>query len=203
MKAYMTVDEVVAFYSGNELRMRVGALLLLLSAPFFILWASSFANFLRRIGGVDSLGWIIQIGVAGVCAVILWLPGLLLATIVYRPDRDPQTLVLMNDLLWLSITGLWQCFIAIAIGFGFTVLTDRSPKPLFPRWIAYTNFLVMLAYFPAGGVHFVLSGAFAWHGFFGFWVPTIAYGFQFTADTMVILSAIDVVYKEKEKALTL
>jgi hypothetical protein len=54
---------------------------------------------------------------------------------------------------------------------GFAILGDTSPKPVFPRWIAYLNFWVAILFQPGALVPLFKHGPFAWDGLLAFWMP--------------------------------
>ena len=56
----------------------------------------------------------------------------------FRPDRDPELIMLLNDLAWITFIApvgmvVAQCLLlALAIYFDNTV-----PSPVFPRWVGH------------------------------------------------------------------
>ena len=58
----------------------------------------------------------------------------------FRPDRDPQLIMLLNDLAWITFTAPVGMIIAQNLCLGLAVLLDDQPRPIFPRWVAYFSF---------------------------------------------------------------
>jgi hypothetical protein len=106
--------------------------------------------------------------------VINLIPQLMMAWLGYRPEiRDPGTTQSLNDLAWFLLFTPIAPFMIQNIAIGVAVLAD--PRQIFPRWVAYLNFWVAIAFVPDILAYFFFQGAFAWNGIFVFWLALVAY----------------------------
>ena len=115
-----------------------------------------------------------DLGAMGVLAFLL--PIMIWCTIAFRPDRDPQLMLLFNDLAWLMLTTIVSPAIVQNIAIGLAILGDKNPIRVFPKWAAYFNFWIATSFMPALIVPFFKTGPFAWDGIIGFWVPLVDFG---------------------------
>ena len=108
----------------------------------------------------------------------------------FRPDRDPQLIMLLNDLAWITFTAPVGMIIAQNLCLGLAVLLDDQPRPIFPRWVAYFSFGVGLVIAPSVCAAVVQSGPLAWNGVVSFWLRIISYGVFLVVMFFVLQSAI-------------
>jgi len=114
-----------------------------------------------------------QLLMAAVTVVINMFPQLLFAIAAFRVERDPADIVLLNDVAWLLLfTGVTP-FMIQNVAIGVAILRDRTE--VFPRWLAYLNFLVALSFVPDVMAYFFKTGPFAWNGVFVFWLALTTY----------------------------
>jgi hypothetical protein len=123
----------------------------------------------------------------GISCSVFILPDLFLAIATFGPDRDPQVLYMLNDLFWITLTAPWEPLLTLSVAFSFAILADRSTKPVFPRWLAYGNLLVMAIFIPSTGLNFVHTGLLAWHDGLSFWPPVVCYGLSLIFDCIFLL----------------
>ena len=115
----------------------------------------------------------LQLGSGVAASAFVMLPVMIWNTAVFRADRSPDMILMLHDLatfatyLPFSVATLNAAVIAVAI------LSDRSAKPVFPRWLGFYNLLTGLSYIPMGLIGFFKGGPFASDGLIGWWVPTI------------------------------
>ena len=103
--------------------------------------------------------------------VFVTVPMVFLMVVGFRPDRPVELTQLMNDLSFILALTTVMGFTVQNILIGLAVIQDRSTTPIFPRWVAYFNFWLALAFVPAAVSPFFKTGPFAWNGVFSFWVP--------------------------------
>jgi hypothetical protein len=130
--------------------------------------------------------------------MFFFIPAGLFLVTAYRPDRSPELTYLMNDMCWIMAVIPWGPAFIQNIIIAVAALTDKSPQPIFPRWLAYLNIWVSIAYIPGGLLPFFKSGPFAWNGIFVFWLAGSVFIIWFVAMTAMLLKAID--RQEKEAA---
>ncbi len=100
-----SVAEIAAMYDSDYMRIRIGMLLVMLSALVFLPFAATMAQYISRIErGAGILTYTFLLGAAG-NMVLSFYPAIWWLTAAYRPDRDPNLLLLMNDMSWLQFLG--------------------------------------------------------------------------------------------------
>ena len=118
----------------------------------------------------------------------------------FRPDRDPQLVMLLNDLAWITFTAPVGMIIAQNLCLGLAVLLDDQPSPIFPRWVAYFSFGVAVVIAPSVCAAVVQSGPLAWNGLVSFWLRIISYAVFLVVMFFVLRSAIQRERTEKSDA---
>lgn len=165
--------EVVDFFTGEPNRVMSGFVLsslgVVLAAPMFVV----ISLHLLRIEGRTPLMAFTQLVMAAVTVVINLFPQMIFAIAAFRTDRDPGDIVLLNDLAWLLLfTGIMP-FIVQNVAIGIAIIRDSSG--VFPRWLAFVNFWVAVAFLPDVLAYFFKTGPFAWNGVMVFWLALSAY----------------------------
>jgi len=131
----------------------------------------------------------IQLG-TGMLGVLLFIfPVMVMQTAAFRPDRDPDFLLLLNDLAWIPFVGVFMLAVVQNIAIGVCAFQDPTGK-VFPRWLGYFNIWVALLFLPAALLYFFKTGPFAWDGVFVFWVPLSIFGAWFFVMFFVTRKAI-------------
>lgn len=118
----------------------------------------------------------------------------------FRPDRDPQLIMLLNDLAWITFTAPVGMIIGQNLCLGLAVLLDDQPRPIFPRWVAYFSFGVALVIAPSVCAAVVQTGPLAWNGLVSFWLRIISYAVFLIVMFFVLRSAIKRERTEKSDA---
>lgn len=168
MSPSMTPEEVAAFFQDNVATLRgvvifcnvIGATLV----PFFAIIA---VQMLRVINSspVFAYSYIICVGI-GLTSFILadycW------GVAVYRPERDPQLLSLLNDMAWLFFVTPVGLLAVQNLCLAMAIYLDARPEPVFPRWVAHFNVVTALLMLPGAFAILVKRGPFAWDGALSF-----------------------------------
>jgi hypothetical protein len=171
----MSADEVAAFYTEHAGGIRLGMILGLLGLTGWGTLVGAISAQMSRMRTTSSLGRNLQLGAGMIGLLTVMLPIMIFGAIAFRPDRDPAVSQGLNDLGWLIIIPAFPTFLAQFLGLAVGTLTDRSPRPVYPRWVAYFNIWVGLAFVPGGIAYFFKSGPFSWNGLFAFWVAAGAF----------------------------
>jgi hypothetical protein len=149
MSPDMSAADVVAYYQAHLNGIRVASILFMISPAFFIAFS------------------------AGVFVVLPFLPVAIFWTAAaFRLDRPAEITQALNDVAWLFdvMPGAPAAFQPILI--GFAILSDRNEVKVFPRWLAYFNFLTGIVFMFGCVAGFTKTGWFAWNGLIPFWLPT-------------------------------
>jgi hypothetical protein len=121
----------------------------------------------------------------------LTIPAMLWTVAAFRPDRDPQITQLVNDLAWLFWIMVASVPILQNILFGLCVLSDKMPKPLFPRWFGYFQFWIALGLLPATVITFFKTGPLSWNGLISFWFVVVLFGVFIVVEVLCLFRAVN------------
>lgn len=164
--------EVANFYQANTTAIRLGLVITALSCAFYYPWIAALSIQINRIPGMKIHAWLQLIsGATG--AFIIYLPMMLWLVASFRLDRDPELILVINDLGWLIFTTTVAPFLVQMLAIAFAILSDRGSPPVFPRWLGFFNLAVPTLFFLATLIVFFKTGPLAWNGVLAFWVPII------------------------------
>jgi hypothetical protein len=167
--------QIAELYQQNTWQIRLGALLMMACSAFIVPFAAAISVQMKRMEGSSPVLTYTQLASGSLGIVFFILPAMLWTIAAYRPSRDPQLILLLNDMGWLIFLMPFTSFIVQNISIGLAVLSDRSEHPVFPRWVGFFNFWVAVLFVPGGLITFFKTGPFAWDGLFAFWVPLIVF----------------------------
>jgi hypothetical protein len=154
MSSELGPDEIVAFYQQHRVGIRIAAMFSLFCSGLMMMFAAAISAQLQRIEG-RTTPWVFVQLMGGVMGNMPFaLTGIIWTVAALRPGRSPEVTQAINDLAWFVLempapTAVIQFFAIICV-----VLGDHSKDPVFPKWVAYLNILVALAFLPgvAGGL---------------------------------------------------
>jgi hypothetical protein len=185
-----TASEIAALYASDYTRIRIGMVVVMISALVFVPFGAVLGQFLARIeGGAGVLTYSCLLGSAGTM-MLTFYPAIWWLVAAFRPDRAADSIYLMNDLAWLQLVGGVTVFLAMPLSVLVAALADRSARPVFPRWCGYANGWLALLIVPDQLLFFFHRGPFAWNGIFGLWIPFAAFGGFHVLNFWVIRKAI-------------
>jgi hypothetical protein len=175
MSSELRPEEVVAFYQQHRVGIRIAAIFSLFCSGFMMMFAAAISAQLQRIEG-RTTPWVFVQLMGGVMGNIPFaLTGIIWTVAAFRPDRSPEVTQAINDLAWFVLempapTAAIQFLAIICV-----VLGDHSNDPVFPKWVAYLNILVALAFLPgvAGGL-LVDYKTMDWNGAIAYSLPGAA-----------------------------
>ncbi|WP_372748510.1 hypothetical protein, partial [Litorivivens sp.] len=164
----LSPEEVAAFFKENLTAMRgvvifgniIGALLV----PLFALIA---VQMLRVVNSspIFAYAYIIAAGI-GITAFIL--ADFAWGIALFRPDRDPQLISLLNDMAWFFLVAPVGCVFVQNLCLAGSIYLDARPDPVFPIWVAHFNIVTGLLMLPAAFSLLYKTGPLAWDGSISF-----------------------------------
>ena len=177
----LTPEQVVTIYSQNTFMVRFGLVVAMFGSALLVPYAVAISGQLKRIDGAKALADTQMVSCA-LLSLEFIVPIAVWISISYRFDGHAAEIVrALHDLGWiLFMTVIWSLWIQL-VCIGAAILIDRKPKPTYPRWLAYVNFMTSLAIIPAGLVLFFKDGPFAWNGLFGIYVPILFFAIWFAS----------------------
>ena len=170
-----SAEEIAAIYQSNANGIRAGTLMCLFGMIFFYPYAGVIYAQMRRIEearGDPPFNSILQL-VCGACAYTIGLvfPLMMWGIAAFRPDRNVEITLVLNDLAWLFATMIFSPYIPQFLAFAIEILRDKQPVPLFPRWVGWLNVWIAVSGIPVLFIFFFKTGPFAWNGIISFWLP--------------------------------
>ena len=167
---------VMELYQQNQLRIQLGAVVMLVSGALFPPFFAIVAAFMRRIEGKVAPLATTQVIAASLTSTLFYLGAMLLAITALRPARMPGELtVLMNDISWIVLVSPGAAASVMTLSFALAILGDGGDAPVLPRWSGYFSLWTAILSIPAQMAVMFLSGPFAWNGLLSFWVGGIAF----------------------------
>lgn len=191
MSPALSADQVAAFYQEHVTGIRVGAALIFLSSIFYILFTAVISGQMRRIPGIHATVLSAQLAAGSFAGLTFLVPAMLFSVTAFRPERLAESTLLLNDMSWILLVIAWAPFLPQYVAFAVGILSDASPNPLFPRWLAYTDIWVVILFVPAIMLPFFKTGLFAWNGLIVFWVPAVVFGVMFVVNTVCLWKALN------------
>lgn len=170
-----TAVEVSAFLTENRTGILWAVVIMGLIAPLFYAFAVVTSLQMKRIEGGWGILTMIQLTTAVVAPTGWVYPLAVLATAAYRPERDPELMLMMSDQYWLTYVGVAVIFSLNIVSIGLAAIADKRANPIFPRWFGYFNFFMALAFLPGVFIYLFTEGPLAWNGLFALWIPACAF----------------------------
>lgn len=167
----LTGAELAQLFEHHRNAIRGGQLLCLVAASLYLPWCAVMSVQMARVEGeFPVLAWL-NFGGALLLVAFFFLCSMLWEVAAYRPDVDPQMLRMLNDFSWLTFVMVYPEYVVQLVAIAVVGFMDKRPRPLLPRWACFVTLWVALAGVGGGFATFFTTGAFAWNGLIGFWVP--------------------------------
>jgi len=192
--------DIAAHYQAHATGIRLGAGLMLISSMFYASYTGVISAQMQRIPGVHQTVVNTQLAAGAFACLTFLVPAMMFAVTAFRPDRAPDSTLLLNDMTWIFLVMPWPPFMAQNFAFAFAILTDTRTTPLFPRWLGYLNIWAPITFTPGVILQFFKSGPFAWNGIFVFWLPAVVFGIQFIVNVIWLLKAVNSEARETASA---
>ncbi|MGW5715196.1 hypothetical protein ACWEVP_03450 [Amycolatopsis sp. NPDC003865] len=170
-----TAEQVTGYLAMNRTGVLWSVVIMGICAPLFYPFAVVTSLQMRRIEGGWGLLSMVQLTTA-VVAPTGWLyPLAVYATAAFRPNRDPQLVLLLSDQFWLTYVGVAVIFVVNVAVIGLSAFVGPRPNPVFPRWFGWLNFVAAVCLLPGVFVYVSPDGPFAWNGLFAMIIPAVAF----------------------------
>jgi hypothetical protein len=167
--------KVTQLITEHAIPIRIGMVLGLIATtllfPFFGVISIQIARIEKRM----PLLAVMQFGAAVLLVVFFQLCGMLWIAATFRPELEPSTLRMLDDLSWLIFVMVFPGYVLQLSCIALASFMDRSRSPLWPRWVGYLNLWIALSGAGGGLAVFFKHGPFAWNGLVGFYIPIGAF----------------------------
>lgn len=108
---------------------------------------------------------------------IFALASVFIATAVFRPNRDPDLILVLSDMGWILFIAPVGMLLVQNLMLALAIYHDTgrfaSDDPVFPRWMGHLSVVVMVTTAPSALSVLFDSGPLAWDGVISFWTRTI------------------------------
>ena len=202
MSPTMSAEQVAAFYRDpqNLPRIRYSMIVFNWFAVGLIPILALIALQIRRMAHRTPIFSYAMIACAAGGPTIFLMANLFWLLAAFRPERDPELTLLLNDLAWVTFSSQVGFLIAQSVILAVAIHLDRQERPVFPRWVAHFNVVVAALLIPAAFTGAALTGPVAWDGVLTFWVRNLAIGLWIVVMAIVLARAIGRQRAEDEAA---
>lgn len=190
MSPNMTAQQVSKFYADNTTMIRTSMIIFNLCGVMLLPLFMVIVHQMKRMATPTQVLAYCFLSAAASGATLFAIADLFWLIAAFRPERDPQLIVLLNDLAWITFTVPVGAIIAQNICLALGVYLDRHPTPIFPRWVGHFAIAVALATAPAAFAAAFRSGPLAWDGVVSFWLRIVAYSAFIVVMFFVLRAAI-------------
>lgn len=184
-----SAQQIAQMYREHSGSIRAGMILLMLGSALIGPFTAEISTQMRRIQPSHSPLASIQygMGVAGIFVILL--PAMTMQVAAFRPDRNPDIILALNDAAWLPFLGIISLFMVQCGAIAICIL-QGGDQTVFPRWVGYFNVWAALLLAPAVLIYFFKTGPFAWNGILVFWIGFTVLGAWFAVMSVTLRSAI-------------
>jgi hypothetical protein len=200
MSPTMSAAEVAAFYRDPENlpRIRYGMIVFNWFAVGLIPILALIVLQIRRMAHRTPIFSYATLACAAGGPTIFLMANLFWLLAAFRPERDPELTVLLNDLAWVTFSSQVGFLIAQSVILALAIYLDRQERPVFRPWVAHFNLAVAALLIPAAFVGAAMTGPIAWDGLLTFWVRNVAIGLWIVVMGVVLARAIGRQRREDE-----
>jgi hypothetical protein len=165
----LSAPDLAAFFAQHHGAILLGNSVAAAIAVLWIPWTAQLTVVMWRIEGSSPVLTIIQVIGGALTAWVLMFCPAIWAVAAFRPDIDPTTIRMLNDLGFILFNITYAVTSVQAIAAGLVGLADESATPVFPRWVSYWAIFTGLSFIPITAMPFFKTGPLAWNGAITFW----------------------------------
>ena len=175
MSPLLSADEVASFYADNTAWIRFSQVTFnlcgIMILPFFMVIVAQMKR-MKTQSHVFAYCYLTAV-VSG--ATTFALSNIFFLVAAFRPARDPELIMLLNDLAWIVFIAPVGMVVTQFVLLAVAVYFDDGPDPVFPRWVGHYSLATGVAMIPAAGAAVFTSGPLAWDGVLSFWLRNGAF----------------------------
>jgi hypothetical protein len=189
MSPDLPADQVAAFYRDNAGMIRFSMITFnicgMMLLPLFMVIVVQ----MKRMSTQSHVFAYCYLTAAVSGATLFALADIFYLVAAFRPERNPELLVLLNDMAWIIFIAPVGALVAMNLFLAAAIYFDNGPNPVFPRWVGHYALFTALAMAPAVGAAIFRTGPLAWDGVVSFWLRNGAFG-VFVLVMFVVLRAV-------------
>ena len=183
-------EAVAGFLEAGGVSLKLGIMISLAGAGGLLPMAAALGDQMRRMEGARPVWAQTQLACAGVTTWLVSAMLIFFAVAAFRPDRDPQLVMLLHDLGWLTFVTPVAPIVLWMSAVGAAILGDRGETPVMPRWVGYLSIWAALLSVPGFAAILFHAGPFAWSGLLVLWIPLVIFLVWWIALSVYLLKAI-------------
>jgi hypothetical protein len=186
----MTAEQVADFYAQNTTMIRFSMITFNLCAIMLFPFFMTIVVQMKRMSLPSHVLAYSYLAAASTGATLFAIADIFWLIAAYRPARDPQLLLLLNDMAWLVFIAPVGSFVVQNLCLALGVYLDARAQPIFPRWVAHFSLLTAAAMTQAACAVIFKSGPLAWDGAISFWLRIVAFALYIVVMFFVVWAAI-------------
>lgn len=188
MSPDLPAEQVAGFYADNQAMIRFSMITFnlcgIMLIPFFMVIVAQ----LKRMATQSHVFAYCYLTATVSGATLFALADVFYLVAAFRPDRDPELILLLNDMAWIVFIAPVGILVAQNLILAAAIYFDNGPRRVFPRWTAHFAVVTAVAMAPATAAATVTSGPLAWDGVVSFWLRNGAF-VAFTVVMFFVLRA--------------
>jgi hypothetical protein len=188
MSPNMSATQVAAFYAHHTARIRASMVIFNLCSVMLLPFFMVIVHQMKRMATPTPVLAYCYLSAATTGATLFAIADLFWLIAAFRPDRDPQLILLLNDLAWITFTAPVGMVVAASLCLALAIYLDAQSKPILPRWVGHFSIAVAVVTAPSAWAAVAHSGPLAWNGLVSFWLRIAAFA-AFLVVMFVVLQA--------------
>ena len=175
MSPTMTADQVAAFYAEHTAWIRLSQVTFNLCGIMILPFLMVIVAQMKRMKGQSHVFAYCYLTAVVSGTTIFALSNIFFLVAAFRPERNPDLILLLNDLAWIVFIAPVGMVVSQFVLLALAVYFDSPVDPVFPRWVGHFSLAVAAAMVPAAGAAVFKTGPLAWDGLLSLWVRNGAY----------------------------
>jgi hypothetical protein len=196
----LTAQEIANFYRDHLGQVRAGMIAINLCGVMFIPFFMVIVVQMQRMANPSRAFAYAYLSAAASAGSVFALADLAWSIAAFRPERDPQLIMMLNDLAWMAFVSPVGFIIAQNLCLALGIYMDAEAKPVFPRWVGHFNVLAALLMIPGAFALMFKEGPLAWNGALAFGLRFGIYAVYIATMFFVVQSAISQLAHEEGAA---
>jgi hypothetical protein len=194
----LSAQELATYFARHHNAILFGNSMAALVGVLWIPWTAQLTVVMWRIEGSSPVLTIVQL-IGGILTawVVMFCPAVWAAA-AFRLEVDPNLVRTLNDAGFMLFNITYAVTSVQAIAAGLVGLSDKSARPVFPRWVSGWAIFTGISFVPLTAMPFFKTGPLAWNGLICFWALFGTY-FFWTA-SMGICMAKDAARRLREES---
>jgi len=192
MSPTLKPDAIVQIFATDNIRFRIGAVVMMGAAGFWLPIGAVISKQLARHESGFPIWAVLQAMASTIGAWLFAFPVLIWSVAAFNVTRNPEITSTLNEFAWLAFLTPIAAFAVQLLPMVVISLTSHvdGPYTAFPRWLGYLSiWMIGIGEIPVMAILFK-TGPFAWNGLIVFWCPVAAFSIWLSAVVFLLLRAV-------------